>query len=109
MRIGHLDGALQGTGCAVGQDDRGSQFHMMDIGGAHGDAPIVNIGLISGHEPHVTIDTRTSIPAAVLLLGVVHTHHNLIASCRDIGGGIYPEARVAVGPSASLMTIDIDV
>ena len=51
----------------------------MDIRRRHPYAPVVDIGLRRRHEPHVAIDARTGVPAAVLLLSVIDTDHNLIA------------------------------
>ena len=105
----HLDGALQRIDGAVFTDDVGREFYMMNVWRAHLNAPVVDISLGRGYEPHVAIDARARIPAAVLLLRVVHTDHYLVFPYINIRCDVNPESRVAIGPAASQMTVDINV
>ena len=80
----------------------------MDVRRRHLHAPVVDIGLRRRHKPHVTIDARARVPAAVLLLRVIDTDHNLIAPYINIRCSIHPERGVAIRPPTSLVPIDID-
>ena len=80
---------------------------MVDVRCLHLDAPVVNISFLRCHQPHITVDARARIPAAVFLLRIIHAHHYLILSCFYIRCSIHPERRVAIGPSTCLLSIHI--
>ena len=107
--LGHLDGTADGVGGAVFADNGGREFHMVNVGGVHLYAPVVDIGLRRGDEPDVAVDSRTRVPAAVLLLRIVNADHYLVLSYFNIRCGIYPESRITVRPAAGQLTVDIDV
>ena len=64
-----------------------------------------------GFQPHVAVDARTRVPAAVWLLTVVHLHQHFILSLvfKQIRRHVNGERRIAIVMLPSLLSIDIDL
>ena len=60
-------------------------------------------------QPHMAIDAGARVPAAVLLVGVVHTHGHHIAPLCQIRRDIHRERGVAVVMMPRLVPIHIDI
>ena len=75
------------------------------------DAIFGNMQRGHGLEPHVAVDARTRVPAAVRLLRIVHLHNNLVEPfvLIKIRCHVNCERCIAIVMLTSLLSIDIDL
>ncbi len=65
--------------------------------GRDADAPVGNVHGLSDLQPHVAVDARAGVPAAILLGGVVHLDHkHVVLGDREVRREIQAKGRVAV-------------
>ena len=71
-----------------------------------GDRDTILSDMHRGHrlQPHMAVDARTRIPAAIGLLRVVDLHHHLVLR-GQIRGNIHRKRRVAIGMLSGLLSI----
>ena len=74
--------------------------------GKHAPGGDVLVGLV-GDEFHRTVDTATGIPSAALF-HIVQVHLQQVVALLHIGGDVYTEGVVAVGPVAGFLAVDVD-
>lgn len=70
-----------------------------------------NVQWISHSQPHVTVNARAGIPAAVRLLGIVHAHRDGIGlvAVVQIRRQVILEAEIAKGIVSEMMAVDPDI
>ena len=67
-----------------------------------------NVYGVDTRQPHMAVDARTGIPAAVLLSGVVHAHgHGVSTFLINIRSDVVVERRITIGVFSHQMSVDI--
>ena len=89
-------------------DNRGGYYCRIKVGSDYMHTMVCHMGLPCLYQPNITVNTRTAIPSAILLLGIVHFHGYSIPAFMHIRRYIDKERRISVGVSSRMMTVDID-
>ncbi len=73
-------------------------------------APVINMHRSRSQQPHMTIDTRTGVPTAVLLPRIVHTDsHHILLSEVQVRSNITKKRGIAVWMPACTFFINKDL
>ena len=76
--------------------------------GLHMDAPMCNMHLLRGCQPHMAVDATPAVPPGVGLVAVVHPHsHHIVASAVDVWREVILKRTVAIRTLSEAMSVDI--
>ena len=81
----------------------------MQIGSCYLDTPIGDVHQFTFNQPHITVNSRTCIPTAILLLRIINSDRHRILSRFHIRCNIYKKRRIAIRMPTCTLPVDIDL
>ena len=71
-------------------------------------APMPHMNILCGVKPHMTINAATTIPSAVRLQSIIHTHSNHIVASMQIACKLIAKRAVSIRSSTQSLTVNIN-
>ena len=81
----------------------------MQIGSCYLNPPIGDMHQFTFNQPHITVNSRTCIPTAILLLRIINSDRHRILSRFHIRCNIYKKRRIAIRMPTCTLPVDIDL
>ena len=72
-------------------------------------APLGKVRLRCFNIPHIAIDARARVPAAIGITAMIDTHREDVVACLEVGRHVVEERGKATGAFTQQMTIEIDL
>jgi len=84
---------------------------LAEVPGRHISSPMLNMQRIGDRHPHMPVNARTGIPAAVRLLGIVHAHGKDIRLAAEVQKRrqVILETEIAERIMAKVLAVDPDI
>ena len=76
---------------------------------AVGGSPLRQMHLTGFHQPHITVDARTRVPAGIRIPAMIHAHRQHILPLLQIRSQFIHKRDVAVWALAQQMTVEINL